>query len=516
MSLKGLSTGEAQRRLRGQVVTLGKDLLADIPGELLDLLEWRHATQVDLVVRENVIPGNNRPYWAGSEGFVFGIEVRVDGKPKEDQSHGKLLLKVLSDEAIRTPGEGELRKRRAEFLCSPAMNLHLRLRMHDVKDRLLFAGAPVLSFTHSLGMGDGSGEYICTVMHNAGAPARCRVMQWGELREQRILSVRERLWLAHDLARCVGIMEELDLVHGDLSPDNVLVLIPESASNRPKISLVDFDLFYARTALCPMLPLHGPPPDGVAPGHEGYQPPLGMRLYDIENGEGSDHSVRYDRFALGLLVFEFLAWCGVTWGEPLIRQDSIDRLKTNEDSRKLLGNLAFALSNQVLNLLGRAINRDSAGWPSPQEWIGGLESRNVYRLCFNPMRSKVEAEQRSCLCAWPAPDAFAEAVRSRSAPDRNRLASESAMSRFFGRWVFAPVSSSRKSAELGARSACGQRGFRRGVDFWKAPSIWPLVHFRWMAEEPAATAAFLDRRVEGHSACPVCGGALTIAGEVKA
>ena len=514
MPLKGLSIAEAQRQLRGKTITLDKDMLARLNRQLLGLLEWQDATQVELLVQDCVVPGNKREYWAGSEGFVFGIDVHVDKQPKAEQCGGRLLLKVLSDEVIKTQHEGELRKRRAEFLCSPAMNLHLRLLMHNVEDRDLFAGAPILSFTHTLGLGDGSCEYICYVMKNAGASDSYRgVAQWAELREERILSGRERLWLAHDLARCVGIMEELALVHGDLSPENVLVLIPEAASGRPKISLVDFDLFYARNADCPVLPVHRP--DGGAPGHNGYLPPPDLILHDVEKDWENVGTVRYDRFALGLLIFEFLGWCCSTGGLPLILQNRIDRLDPQGDGRRLLGNMRFTLGTPMQELLGRVLSLNYAGWPSPQEWVGALEARDVYRICPNPARSDYASERRACACAWPAPEAFAESVRGRPVADGRRLAGESAMRKVFGHWMFKPAFSAKRAAvkeTFGERSA---QALRECALFWKIPALWPVVHFRWMAENPVQAEASLDRHRQNLPACPVCGGALTIADEVK-
>ena len=206
MALEGLTRGQATELHKPGMgrVRLDQALLTSTPRQILQLLEWDGAKQVDLQIRPTITPDNRLLHWEGGEGFVFGLDVTIDGKPQEKKSEGRILLKVFHDAVVPTTADGDKRSARASFLCEPGKNLHLRLITHPPSARALFAGAPVLSFRHSLGF-EGH-EYVCYVMHNADANTGQHVLQWRELRQERLLPAQERIWLAHDLARCVGIM----------------------------------------------------------------------------------------------------------------------------------------------------------------------------------------------------------------------------------------------------------------------------------------------------------------------
>jgi len=501
MTLRGLTTEEAMTLVEPERQAIVLDCKSGTwEKEVLSLLRWQAAERVELIVRERVVPDGDQPWWGGSEGFVFGLDVKVDGERRQDLSDGQLLLKVLSCGGIADEREGPPRAGRCAFLCGQRTNLHLRLQAHRPDDRLLFAGAPVLGFTHGLGVATDGAEFVCYVMRNAGAPSARSVMQWRQLRAERILSARERIWLAHDLTRCVLTLEGLGLAHGDLSPENVLVLTSHVRTERLTLALVDFDLFYSCSRDCPTLSIHEPPPEGGAPGHCGYVPPEGLSLHSIVHGDHvGDGDVRYDRFALGILIFELLAWTDLAWDEPLIPQTVIDRL-SGDDGFKALGPLAWVLGDSVRELLGRTLSHDPARWPAPQEWLAVLESPGIYQVCLSSMRSLSAGERQRCVCAYPVHAAFGDRVKSLPSDERDRMAEASAMKRTLGGWTFRNEEDSGWSERLRARTT--------------SRSIPAATHFRWMSADGETASRLLRKRMHELSFCPVCGAALDIAGEV--
>lgn len=505
MALEGLTrsqVAELQKPHMG-LVRLDRALLQKTSKEILRLLEWEGASQVDLQIRNSITTNNRLPYWEGGEGFVFGLDVTIDGHPQEKKSGGRLLLKVFHDGVVTTSADGDRRELRASFLCEPSKNLHLRLITHPPSARALFAGAPVMSFRHSLGF-EGN-EFVCYVMHNANAHTGHSVLQWRELRQERLLSAQDRIWLAHDLARCVGIMEELGLTHCDICPDNVLISLPNSAAERPKVCLVDFDFFCSLG--CPVLPMHEAPPTGGCPGHDGYLPPKGMSLFEI-NGQ---QQVRYDRFALGLLILEILAWTDITWDFPLIPQDRIDCLTQSANLEpSLLGCLQFLLGASIRGLMQRVLSANSGLWPSPQEWIGALERPGVFGLCINPMRSWQAEDRQQCICAFPATEAFGEWIAGRSAADCRQASGESRMRRVIpGGWTFTEPQKRTLSPQ-----GIAARLWQRLGSPWQNTAVQPFPHFRWMKD--VRGAELMRRKVEGLSHCPVCGSPLSIDDQLKA
>ena len=507
MTLRGLTTEEAQTLAEPDraPVVLDRDAYG-WDSDVLSLLRWDRAKRIELAVRERILPASEQAWWGGSEGFVFGLDVRVDGLRRDDLSKGQLLLKVLSSGGISEAAEGRARAERCAFLCGRRMNLHLRLQSHPTNDRLLFAGAPILSFQHDLGLAEDGAAFVCYVMRNAGIPPARRIVQWRQLREERILTARERIWLAHDLARCVLTLEGLGLAHGDLSPENALVRLPDRRTERPTLALVDFDLFHACAPECPRLAIHEPPPTGGAPGHDGYLPPDGLTLHDIVHDEPGRGNLRYDRFALAILIFEILTWCDTAWEQPLIPQSVLDAIpEAGESDRPRetlapLGPLAWLLGPSVRELLGRALSRDFARWPGPNEWINVLESPGIYQVCLSPMRSLLPADRRKRLCAFPLPAAFRDHVRRLGVRDRAGLAERSAMRRGALGWRFrdtVPVANVARSKTAGTAQP---------VPAW--------VHFHWLGQDGAAASDLLARHIGGLSFCPVCGERLSIGGEI--
>jgi hypothetical protein len=170
----------------------------------------------------------------------------------------------------------------------------------------------------------------------------------------------ERLSLCRKLSEMVARLESLGLAHRDLSSDNVLIDLANTAPH-----LVDWDnLFHASL----------PMPSDANFGTSGYLPPfrkthkLGVTALVWE--------ARSDRFALAILNSEFLAvQVGMSCVENggLLQQSDIDDRhgRTLSEVRKTLG----GRFPDALALLDQALNASSfSQCPSPVEWMRFAET----------------------------------------------------------------------------------------------------------------------------------------------
>jgi serine/threonine protein kinase len=91
--------------------------------------------------------------------------------------------------------------------------------------------------------------------------------------------LRDRLWLAFQLATAAEVLERYNLCHGDFSLGNVMVSpSPEGL----RLRLIDFDEAFERDA------------HGISPGTEGYRAP------EVESGSPTTWSS--ERFSLAILI----------------------------------------------------------------------------------------------------------------------------------------------------------------------------------------------------------------------
>ncbi|MCX5647472.1 MAG: serine/threonine-protein kinase [Phycisphaerae bacterium] len=102
-----------------------------------------------------------------------------------------------------------------------------------------------------------------------------------------------------DLVLATAVLERASIIHGDLSPNNIVVNL-DAPPNEPALCLIDFDAFVA--------PVVGPDQaidmaDGGTYGTEGYCPPdLGSRA-GMGDGSVAPYSDRYGR---DMLILELL------------------------------------------------------------------------------------------------------------------------------------------------------------------------------------------------------------------
>jgi len=213
---------------------------------------------------------NGKPAtWAGGEGFAVPVDVR---------NNGRHILKIFK---LPTPE----RVRRARFLSTLALGSLRSLPLP------LFAAAPTWAVQGTLAVPD-EGEFavnghIARFVHGRSFE-ELLMKGWNPP-----LDVRTRL--ARQLCLAIEVLEGTgQLVHGDLSPANMMIVDADSAS--PKLCLIDFDGFYHPDV--PPVPV-STDRGGRSWGTPGYRAPSFRK--------GTDALVDSDRVAMAILVLELVA-----------------------------------------------------------------------------------------------------------------------------------------------------------------------------------------------------------------
>ncbi len=133
-------------------------------------------------------------------------------------------------------------------------------------------------------------------------------MTWLEAKlaiaERRLeLDDTQRARFSHDLLRALSVLESEGLVHGDLSPNN-LIVDPRAPLDQPSAYLIDFDAFAVPGEAGPIAVLSVA--EGGSFGTEGYAPPELFARY--EEGRDDRPIAPYsDRFGRDMLLLEWLA-----------------------------------------------------------------------------------------------------------------------------------------------------------------------------------------------------------------
>ncbi len=97
--------------------------------------------------------------------------------------------------------------------------------------------------------------------------------------EDTMTRLRDRMWLAYQLAAAVEVLERIGVCHGDFSPGNVLL---SKTASGPRLVLIDFDEAFERDA------------GGTSLGTEDYRAP------EVDAGGGATWAS--DRYALSVLI----------------------------------------------------------------------------------------------------------------------------------------------------------------------------------------------------------------------
>ncbi|MGC2330881.1 MAG: serine/threonine-protein kinase [Candidatus Acidiferrales bacterium] len=177
-----------------------------------------------------------------------------------------------------------------------------------------------------------------------------------------------RLRFAAELAVAVAGLERAGIVHGDISPGNIL--IGNSSSNGAICILCDYDGYH--NAQVPRLPRK----DGAFPcrplGSPGYQYPDLISTLKADMRNDADIWVQTDRFALGVAICEVVVW-----------SDEVEKLLQNEGRGQLLADDVIEnrdlsrLPTRIIDrfpdgflLLDKAIRANSPdSMPSPEDWL---------------------------------------------------------------------------------------------------------------------------------------------------
>ena len=224
--------------------------------------------EVRCVIQAKALRDSARAYEQGAEGKVFGVDLHLLSNGSHiERRENVFLLKVFSEQVIQNDEDGRNRLARAEYLCSPDVNFHLKLgRLPSGIDTDLFAGAPILAFTHHLGAPErnrNGEQFVCYLMKNAGvsrgvttARDKPSVQTWSEFKKSALLPPHHRILLARDLASAVDMLHCKKIQHCDLSPENVLIVRPANPTESPRLALIDFDCFHSVDPPVLPLPIH--------------------------------------------------------------------------------------------------------------------------------------------------------------------------------------------------------------------------------------------------------------------
>jgi hypothetical protein len=179
----------------------------------------------------------------------------------------------------------------------------------------------------------------------------------------------QRAWLAEQLCCAVAALETKHIVHGDLSPGNIVIGFDDSRKHMQCVP-IDYDGF--RSPEAPRLPRrHGNAP--VRPlGTPGYQHPTLMRRIDADkSGTDDTIEVENDRFALAVLCCELMIWQS-SLRKELGRSEllDVDELAAGQAAPPRALVQAWP---EGAELLGEALRVVSPGHlPDPDQWLRAL------------------------------------------------------------------------------------------------------------------------------------------------
>jgi hypothetical protein len=154
-------------------------------------------------------------------------------------------------------------------------------------------------------------------------------------------SRRERC--VHDFLRALSVLERSDLIHGDLSPGN-LVLDLTAAQGKPSLYLIDFDAFVC-TRAGKLRSLSAK--EGGTYGTHGYCPP---ELTEAILGGTQDVAPYTDRYSRDVLLVELLGFeSSFGFEEPASNWDRSKR-RTALQKRPLARQLSHLLDDKLFEL----------------------------------------------------------------------------------------------------------------------------------------------------------------------
>lgn len=174
--------------------------------------------------------------------------------------------------------------------------------------------------------------------------------------------------MAGQLCTAIVGLERLSVVHGDLSPRNIV--IGKQSDNDVQCVLIDYDGF--QSPKVPQLPRQYDGKPARMFGSAGYQHPSLMRRIKNDNGQDDSLFVPNDRFALGVLCFELMVWTtqisnNLTGRAQLIDEDEL------LNGRLVIPEAVKPIWPEGLKLLEEAVaEQDVSSLPSPEDWLRAL------------------------------------------------------------------------------------------------------------------------------------------------
>lgn len=203
------------------------------------------------------------------------------------------------------------------------------------------------------------------------------------LKEISKLDLNKIIIIANSVCKSVGILHDLNIVHGDLKPDNIL--IKETSRNIYAGKLIDFDDSYFST---------NPPEDreNIVGTPEYYSPELAAYIMDEdEEIEGSTLTLASDIFTLGIIFCEYFTgekpitdsllptWSAVVKGKTI----SFAKSLKPEIEKLLRSMLALKAENRPSVKKIQNTLREIKEGRTKEEPTGGMTSPRV-RLRFGP------------------------------------------------------------------------------------------------------------------------------------
>jgi hypothetical protein len=183
-------------------------------------------------------------------------------------------------------------------------------------------------------------------------------------------SEKERRKFCGQLCCAIVTLEGLGLVHGDISPANVM--IGRDHLGKEAAILCDFDGFYHESQeLLPLKYQRRPVRPAGSPGHQ--YPQL---LEEIQSGSPGA-CVRTDRFALAAIICQMMVWQDSTSSE-LGREELLENSAIKRRDIRQVPEQLKATWPEGFDFLRRALSASGIhDMPSPKEWLeilGGIPS----------------------------------------------------------------------------------------------------------------------------------------------
>lgn len=184
------------------------------------------------------------------------------------------------------------RKRRMEWLADA--------KLHSLTRELQGAPSAVVDTQDTGRPSDIDFDFLCSICR--AVPGQTWLVLKDLLRSGEPFEDNLRARCVRDLIRATSVLEREKLVHGDLSPNNVIIN-PFAGPDEPALFVIDFDAFVAQNAGLDVSRLTAA--EGGSFGTEGYHPPDLLMLQGTKEDELAAYS---DRFGRDMLILELLCF----------------------------------------------------------------------------------------------------------------------------------------------------------------------------------------------------------------